>query len=716
MADQQVPEQYNQIYTLAIESGIKRDGTPFESSEFTDGVWCRFQRGRPKKMGGYRTMFLFNDAIARGMVATPQNGVNYIFTGNKYGIQVFTTGTTLGLGSGPYQANILTGYSGVTLISNSTTTFVVAGDLTSVYKSGTKVCFIQSIDPAIYTVSSSSYSSVTTYTTVTMTASFSGTATTVYLADYIFSANDNYTWQFDVQYNPSGGALNLLASPGVNLANIDSGRPTQILIGSILPDSSDKWNFTGLSDSGGQTPTYKPIVVDGGICVLYPFIFVYGSNGFIANNNVDSSNYATQSPYDWNGPLANQVNMSSSKIVKGLPTRGGTNSPSGLFWATDSLIRVSFPDTPSAASGTPPIYWRYDIVSSQISIMSSNAVVEMDGSFFWMGVDRFYVYNGQVTVLPNDKNVNWLFDNLNYTQRQKVWATKVPRYNEIWFFYPRGTATECTDAIIYNIKDKIWYDAGSAEGAQRSCGYTTEIFPSPIWADWNYSANFSSGSPVISTPSGAADPSQYQVYLYGDQTNVFSPGDYSSFINNPNASGFFSYNVTDSLYTPDLTGVTQGYTLVTFGQIIIPVVVPGESVLYYINGGYAIWQHEFGLNKITNQAELAIYSSITSADISWIGGTPAGDTPQAINRRMHLRRIEPDFLQAGVMSMNILGRKFPNGPEEDSGPFYFNPDTGKIDLRIEHRLVRLQFVSNTIDGNYEMGRNLITAEYGDERP
>jgi hypothetical protein len=37
-------------------------------------------------------------------------------------------------------------------------------------------------------------------------------------------------------------------------------------------------------------------------------------------------------------------------------------------------------------------------------------------------------------------------------------------------------------------------------------------------------------------------------------------------------------------------------------------------------------------------------------------------------------------------------------------------------LRVEHRLIRLKFESNEIDGNFEMGRNLITAEFGDERP
>jgi hypothetical protein len=69
------------------------------------------------------------------------------------------------------------------------------------------------------------------------------------------------------------------------------------------------------------------------------------------------------------------------------------------------------------------------------------------------------------------------------------------------------------------------------------------------------------------------------------------------------------------------------------------------------------------------------------------------------------------------MAMTVLGRKFAGGQyEEIDGPFYFTQDTGKIDLRVEHRLIRLKFESNDINGNYEMGRNLITAEFGDERP
>ena len=702
---QQDTSQFTKIFSLAIPAGIKRDGTVFQADQYTDGVWCRFQRGDPKKIGGFATLFTSFNGIYRGMINVPYNGVNYVFAGTANNLDVFTTGTTYGAGSGPYIANMLPGIVQATVTANTTTQITIAGDGSTVFAAGKKIIFTNSSTATEYTVSSATYTgSPTNHTVIIFTpAAPAGTIAEAWLKGTSFTADTRNNWQFDAQFSPAGGSLNLLAHPGLNLQNIDSGVETQVLVGNVAPDADNDYYFSGLSDSAGQNPTYQTISVDGGVCVLYPFIFVYGSHGYIANNNV-SSIYAEQTLYDWNGPLANQVNVSSSKIVKGMPMRGGTNAPSGLFWATDSLIRVSFNSQATAN------YWSYDIISSQISIMSSNSVVEMDGLYFWMGVDRFYFYGGTVKVLPNDKNVNWLFNNLNYSQRQKVWATKVPRYNEIWFFYPRGTATECTDAIIYNVKDQLWYDAGQAIGARRSCGYTTELFPTPIWAGWEYDTTVSNPVTVIATPSGATAPTSSQFYVSGDISGTISPGDsvvFSTDLTDPRKV----YGVTSSVFS-----FTHSATLVTLSTPIT-VSIPAGTLVYPISGGYTIWQHEHGLNQVTLASELAVYSSITTSDISWLTGNPSEDTKLGINRRMHLRRVEPNFIQSGTMAMTILGRKFAGGQsEENSGPYYFTQDTGKIDLRVEHRLIRLQFVSNDIDGNFEMGRNLITAEFGDERP
>jgi hypothetical protein len=705
-------EQYNLVYTLGVQPGIKRDGTVFETREYSDGEWCRFQRGVPKKMGGYRQLFGSFEGIPRGMVTNAFDGVNYIFVGDSTGIEVFTTGTTFGVGSGPFLANIQKGYAQQSISANTTTTFTITStgspivDYSDAYPAGTKIIFDQNNPVEYTTVGTPVFTTPNTVVTFTPALGGGVTVTDVWINNTTYTPNALNLWQFDLQYSPSGEELKVLAHPGLNLANIDNGIPTPVLYGSIVPTTPGNWEFDILADSTGQNPTYRPISVSGGVCVLYPYIFVYGDSGYIANNHVETA-YGTQTLTDWNGATANQVNMASSKVVKGLPVRGGTNSPSGLFWATDSLIRVSF-------TGAAPLYWRYDIISSQISTMSSSSFVEMDGVYYWLGVDRFYQYNGVVSVLPNDKNVNWLFDNMNFEQRQKAWATKVPRYNEIWFFYPRGEATEVTDAIIYNVKDKLWYDAGQADGSRRSCGYTTEIFPTPIWAAWEYDVSYSTAYTTIATPPTLSAPTAAQFYVTGNATTVLSPGGFVSFDNTGNpAETVYTISASTFIYSGSVP--LPGVTLVTLTENISPA-EPVGSLVYGVTGGYALWQHEFGLNAVSYNAETAVTSSFTTCDISWVGGTPSQDTAQGPNRRMHLRRIEPDFVQEGELNLTILGRKFARGSAEQNGPYPFDPDTGKIDLRVEHREIRLKFESNVVGGNYEMGRLLITAEYGDERP
>lgn len=705
MAEQQGGPN-NMVYTLGTNPGIKRDGTVFESREYSDGLWCRFQRGIPKKMGGYQQMFRTNAGVPRGMIVNPYDGVNYMFIGSQNTIDIFTSSINLGVGNGPYASIFNVGYGQQTVATNGANTLTITSgttNLTTAYPAGTKLVFNQTPGATVYTVTTSSYTSPTT--TVNFTPAVAGTVANVWIADVSFDGSPNHLWQFDFQYSPQGGALQVVAHPGHNLANIDSGIESPVFVGNVLPNANQEWDFSVLADTGGQNPTYRPITVDGGVCVVYPFVFVYGSNGYIANNNVNTT-YTDQTITDWNGPLANQVNMSSSKIVKGMPVRGGTNSPSALFWATDSLIRTSF-----TADATRP--WRYDIISSQISIMSSSSVVEMDNVFYWMGVDRFYAYNGAVTLLQNDKNVDWLFDNINYQQRQKVWATKIPRYNEIWFFYPRGTATECTDAIIYNTKDKLWYDAGQALGARRSCGYTTELLPSPVWCGWELGTSFGTANVVISTPAGEPAPTSDQLYVAGNQSITYPPG---SQISLGNAPGATIYTVVTSEFVFNTnTQSLGGVTLVTVSEPFSPPATVGNLV-YFNNSGYSVWQHEFGVDQVNDTTTEAIRSYFTTNDISWVGGSPSQDASPGVNRRIHLTRVEPDFQQNGTMTMTVLGRKFARGDQEIEGPFSFEADEGKIDTRIEHREMRLQFESNEVGGDYQMGRILLTVEYGDQRP
>jgi hypothetical protein len=229
---------------------------------------------------------------------------------------------------------------------------------------------------------------------------------------------------------------------------------------------------TGLTFGAYSTLTFdNNIDVSGGVVMLFPYLFAYGNYGYIANCAAgDFSN--------WTSADSNKNNVSSTKVVKGLPLRGGTTSPAGLFWTLDSVVRVTYAPT---TVGTQTFYWKYDLITQQSSILSSQCVIEYDGIFYWIGTDRFLAYNGVVQEVENKQNNNYFFDNLNYAKRQKVWVSKVPRWGEIWWFFPSGDSEECNDAIIYNVREKVWYDAGQALGARRSAGVFSEVFRRPIW-------------------------------------------------------------------------------------------------------------------------------------------------------------------------------------------------------------------------------------------
>ena len=328
------------VFSLDTKPGIQRDGTVFDAATYADGRWVRFQRGRPRKMLGYREIIDNLAGPSRGIYLNPQASYNDVYSGYSDGLQVLPIDNN-GVGAG--------------------------------------------------------------------------------LADVVlsnFTVSPYNIWQFDATFDSSGGGDELLlAHPGLNLQDINNQTNTPVLasvIGSLVAAQ--------LEDTSGTTPSGDPIEVSGGVVVLHPYVFVYGNNGLIKNCSAGN-------PYDWNAPDANETNVASTKIVQGLHVRGGSNAPAGLFWSLDSLIRVSYAPTQIfTGSVTEQLYWRYDIISSQSSIMSSQSVFEYDGIYYWCGVDRFLLYNGTVQEIPNNFNQNYFFDNLNYAQRQKVYASKVPRY------------------------------------------------------------------------------------------------------------------------------------------------------------------------------------------------------------------------------------------------------------------------------------------------
>ena len=573
---------------------------------------------------------------------------------------------------------------------------------------GTNIVFNSASSPTVFVVATSTRSGTTPnfITTVTTTVAFTGTPTSVFAYATPIAADANRQWQFDAQFSPTGGALQLLAHGGITLKYLDTNTTQPLYSGNVLPAAGNNWTFAPVADTAGQNPTGKLINATNGVVSLYPFIFVYGANGFIANNHVNQDPLQ-RTIYDWNGAFANQVNVTAGNIVKAFPVRGGNASPSGLFWAIDSLIRVSF-----NSGGGAGLYWSYDLIS-KISILSSNSVVPAGNIYYWLGTDCAYLYNGTVQKIPMDSHANYFFDNINYEQRQKVFGLSVPRFGEIWWFYPRGNAEENTDVLVYNVAGKFWFDLGSAVGCRRSCGFATEVFDKPIIAGYDQSAEYVRQSGVAARPPSLPVPTANSFYVLGDQTAAFAPGNFASLRNS-----------TPEVLTPVLSSLyyfaaTYSVTLVTTRDPLsaaTPAV--GTAVWAASFAGFPVWQHETGYDRVEGSKVSSIYSSFETPDISWIGGNPSGDSPQGADKTTRLVRVEPNFKQVGDMQMSVIGRAYPSSETEyTTGPFTFNNNTSKIYTRgADYRLLRLQFSSDTIGGAYELGRMLVQVDQGGARP
>jgi hypothetical protein len=730
------------VFSLNTLAGVQRDGTVFDKNFYTAARWARFQRGRPRKILGYRAISEQLNGPSRGIWVNSSNGINQVFSGYSSGLQELTI-DSLGNGQG---------------VQN-------------------------------FTLSN-------------------------------FTASSNNLWQFDGFYDVSGnGVGSILAHPGQNLSTIDSTTNTPVLIGDINGTTMSKIGvFTaqitgnnttvvtlaaantlvgaGQTMTGTNVPANTVVVgvnttsvtvsnvvpsgtitatfdnnvdVSGGVVALHPYVFAYGNNGFIKNCTAGN-------PLNWVGLDANEVNVASGKIVQALPVRGGTNAPSGLFWSLDSLIRVSY----LGGQGTPAQYWKYDIISSQSSILSSQSAIEYDGVYYWCGADRFLLYAGSVKEIPNNYNQNYFFDNLNYSQRQKVWACKVPRYGEIWWFYPRGDATECTDAVIYNVRENVWYDAGEALGARRSAGYFSLVFQYPIMADTTVLPSTQVFTKEYIATSGS-------VWLYSDTAGTLVAA-LQVISGSTVATGTTVVtDVSNSIKTLGTIAGGSGYTngtynatalsggsgfggtanIVVSGGAVTSVTIVSRGASYVVGGsltatipggaGFSvpisavytqgvqmsaaatssatasltfstppdriiIYQHEYGTNQVTNQAVSAIESYFETNDLGWVSGGPAAPSnptgqggTASDNRWIRLERVEPDFVQTGDMSLIVTGRPYAQSQDMESQPYVFSPTTGKIDMKEQRRELRLRFISNTLNGNYQSGKILLDADIGDVR-
>jgi hypothetical protein len=81
-----------------------------------------------------------------------------------------------------------------------------------------------------------------------------------------------------------------------------------------------------------------------------------------------------------------------------------------------------------------PPFWSVQLLGDNISIFGPNAAIIASGVVYWMGVDKFYKYDGRVQTLRCDLR-QYIYSDINLGQSEQVFAGTNEGFNEIWWFY-----------------------------------------------------------------------------------------------------------------------------------------------------------------------------------------------------------------------------------------------------------------------------------------
>ena len=185
----------------------------------------------------------------------------------------------------------------------------------------------------------------------------------------------------------------------------------------------------------------------------YKFLFAFGANDYdsVTQNPMLIRWSDQESVTNWYPQATNQAGSLTlshgSKIVTAMQARQEI-----LVWTDSSLYSLQYLQ--------PPIVWGSQLLGDNLSIMGPNAASYAGGMAFWMGVDKFYVYDGRTQTLSCDLR-QFVFNDsgtrVNLNQTQQVFCSTNEGFNEVWWFYPSQGSTVIDTYVVYNYLEKIWY-------------------------------------------------------------------------------------------------------------------------------------------------------------------------------------------------------------------------------------------------------------------
>ena len=229
----------------------------------------------------------------------------------------------------------------------------------------------------------------------------------------------------DLIFGPRGGGLYLwdatsgVGARGINITTVPGASDVPVAVTKMLVSDVSRFVLCfGVNEIGSS--------------VLDPMLIRWS----------DQEQFAQWTPAITN--QAGSISLSTgSKIITAIQTRQEI-----LVFTDLALYSLQYQG--------PPYVWGAQTMADNISIIGPNAVAVANNMTFWMGDDKFYVYNGQTQTLRCDLR-QFIFQSFNFEQRDQVFAGTNEAFNEVWWWYPSAGSTVPDRYVVYNYQEDIWY-------------------------------------------------------------------------------------------------------------------------------------------------------------------------------------------------------------------------------------------------------------------
>ena len=178
-----------------------------------------------------------------------------------------------------------------------------------------------------------------------------------------------------------------------------------------------------------------------------------------------------EDPFTWSPAATNQAG--SIRLSHGSEIITAVQARQEIVVFTDTaLYSLQYVGT--------PFVWSTQLLGDNVSIVGPNAAMIASGVIYWMGVDKFYRYDGRVQTLNCDLRRH-VFSDFNTSQAQQVYCGTNEGFNEVWWFYCSKNSDVVDKYVIYNYIENVWYYGTMGRTAWLDSG----LLPYPIAATYN---------------------------------------------------------------------------------------------------------------------------------------------------------------------------------------------------------------------------------------